>query len=430
MNAPTPLKAATLRPTSLVNSPKASGSIGYVLKRYPRFSETFVVNEILAHEAAGQSIEIFALGPVTETHFQDILGQVQAPVTRVPDTFKDAEAFWSLLRQAGAQLPAAWAALAAMDGERGKDVAQAACIALACRAKGIRHLHAHFGTVATSVARLAAAMAGISYSFTAHAKDIFCEYDEPQNFDAKLRDAARTVTVSDFNLAYLRDRHGVAASGVVRIYNGLDLKRFAYRPPHPEARGIVAVGRLIEKKGFHILVEAIRLLHKSGRDVPCRIIGGGEEREDLEAQIAANGLGGVVQLLGPRPQCQVIEALRGAAVMACPCIVGRDGNRDGLPTVLLEAMALGTPCIATDVTGIPELVRDGETGLCVPEGDAEVLAAGLARLLDDAALRDRVSRAGRALIEAEFDIARNAARLREVFADAMTSRAEPERGAA
>lgn len=430
MPAPIPIQAATPAPTSITPGVSAPGSIGYVLKRYPRFSETFVVNEILAHEAAGQPIEIFALRPVIESHFQDILGLVQAPVMRVPDTFKDADAVWSLLGQAGARLPGAWAAMAAMEGEDGKDVAQAAHIALACQARGIRHLHAHFGTVATSVARLAAAIAGISYSFTAHAKDIFCDYDEPQNLQAKLRDAARTVTVSDFNLAYLRERHGAAASGVVRIYNGLDLDRFAYMPPSIEAQGIVAVGRLIEKKGLHILVEAIRLLREQGRDVQCQIIGGGEERENLEAQVAASDLGGAITLLGPRPQGEVINALRGAAVMACPCIVGRDGNRDGLPTVLLEAMALGTPCIATDVTGIPELVRDGETGLCVPEGDADVLAAGLARLLDDEALRRQFSRAGRALIEAEFDVAINTARLRGVFADAMALRAVPERGAA
>ena len=403
--------------------------IGYVLKRYPRFSETFVVNEVLAHEAAGQAIEIFALRPVAESHFQDTLGRVQAPVTRVPDVFRDVEAFWSLLRKARARLPDAWRAIERMDDATGRDLAQAIHIALACRERGIRHLHAHFGTLATTVARLAAALAGITYSFTAHAKDIFCENEESRGLDQKLRDAARTVTVSDYNLAYLREHFGPSARRLVRIYNGIDLQRFAYQAPGPEADGIVAVGRLVEKKGFHILIEALRLLRAEGREVTCRIAGGGEEGPNLAAQIAASGLEGAVELMGPRPQGAVMGLMREAAVMACPSLVGRDGNRDGLPTVLIEAMALGTPCVATELTGIPELVRHGKTGLCVPEGDPEALAAALARLLDDRALRMALSRAGRALVEDCFDLTANAARLRGVFAVALAG-TDPERGAA
>lgn len=401
--------------------------VGYILKRYPRFSETFIVNEILAHEAAGQPVEIFALRPVIETHFQDILGRVRAPVTHVPDTHRDADALWRLAQMAGAQIPGAWAALARIGDADGRDVAQALQIALACHARGITHLHAHFGTIATTVARLAAALAGIGYSFTAHAKDIFCDYGPAHDLARKLREAERVVTISDHNVAYLRQHYGRDAQGLVRIYNGLDLDRFTWKAPHVGGGHILAIGRLVEKKGFHILIEAMRLLHAAGREARCTIIGGGEEHANLAAQIAASGLGGVVTLAGPLPQAEVMARLRAATVLACPCVVGQDGNRDGLPTVLLEAMALGTPCVATDVTGIPELVRDGETGLCTPEGDPEALAGALVRLLDDAALRHRLSQAGRALIEAEFDITRNAARLRAVFSAAIAGR---QRGAA
>lgn len=405
--------------------------VGYVLKRYPRYSETFVVSEILAHEAAGQPIDIFALRSVEETHFQDMLGRVQAPVTRVPDRFRNPEAVWSLIARARDEIPGAWAALSRVEAHMdGRDVAQAILVALACRERGVAHLHAHFGTVATSVARLAARVAGIGYSFTAHAKDIYVDYEEARDLDLKLRDAAAVVTVSDFNVGHLARRFGPLADGVARIYNGLDLDRFAHAPPREGAAEILAVGRLVEKKGFHILVEAIRLLRAEGRDARCRILGDGEEAENLRAQIEASGLDGAVVLAGPKPQGEVIEAMRGAALLACPCVVARDGNRDGLPTVLLEAMALGAPCVSTDVTGIPELVRDGETGLCVPEGDPEALAAALARLLDDPALRLDLSRRARALIEREFDARRNAARLREVFAGAIAAQGQPERGAA
>ncbi len=184
------------------------------------------------------------------------------------------------------------------------------------------------------------------------------------------------------------------------------------------------MGRLVEKKGFHILIEAIRLLRAEGRDVQCRIVGDGEERENLAQQIAAAALEGSVRLIGSLPQSEVVREMRSAALLACPCVVGSDGNRDGLPTVLLEAMALGLPCVATDVTGIPELVRDGETGFLVPDGDPEALSDAIVRALDDADLRQRLSRQARALIEREFDVTRNAAALREVFAAAMTGGAD------
>ncbi|SEM58754.1 Glycosyltransferase involved in cell wall bisynthesis [Loktanella fryxellensis] len=394
------------------------GPIGYVVKRYPRYSETFIVNEILAHEAAGTRIEIFALRSVEESHFQDILGQVKAPVTRIRDKYTGPDAIWTMISRARDTLSGAWAALERLEGLNGQDIVQAIDIALHCHARGIVHLHAHFGTVSTSVARGAAALAGIGYSFTAHAKDIFCDYAENQFLDLKLRDATTVVTVSDFNVDYLHDRFGANAGQVMRIYNGLDLNRFTHMTPGPDATGILAVGRLVEKKGFHILIEALRLLAADGRTVPCTIVGSGEEADNLSRQIAAAGLTDSVTLAGPLPQGEVFAAMRRAAVLACPCVVGGDGNRDGLPTVLLEAMALGLPCVATDVTGIPELVRHDETGLIATEGDPETLADALGHMLDDADLRRRFSDAGRARVEADFDVAVNAARLRDVFAAA------------
>ena len=276
--------------------------VAYVLKRYPRYSETFIVNEILAHEAAGQPLEIFALRPVAESHFQDILGRVQAPVLRFPEKVRNADALWRLLCEARATLPGAWSALGEGREMGCHDVAQALLVARACQERGIAHLHAHFGTVSTTVARLAARFSGISYSFTAHAKDIFFNYEEELHLDLKLRDAARVVTVSDYNVAYLRERFGPLAAGVTRLYNGLDLRRFAYCTPRREATGILAVGRLIEKKGFDILIEAVRLLRAEGRAVSCRIVGAGDEAGHLATQVAASGVGNAVELTGPRPQ--------------------------------------------------------------------------------------------------------------------------------
>lgn len=413
-----------------MSDPSTEYKIGYVLKRYPRYSETFIVNEILAHEAAGHPIEIFSLRPVDETHFQDCLGKVHAPVTRLAEKPKNAEAMWRLIQNARSSLSGAWSKIGEMEEMEGRDVAQGIELAIACKERKIAHLHAHFGTVSTTVARFAARLAGIRYSFTAHAKDIYYDYEENTNLDLKLRDASHVVTVSDFNLHYLKDRFGPSAANVCRIYNGLDLEQFTYADPSPAATDILAVGRLVEKKGFHILIEAIRLLKEDGRNVRCRIAGGGEEARHIAAQVAASDLGSSVELLGPRPQSEIIALMRAAAVLACPCVVGRDGNRDGLPTVLLEAMALGTPCVSTNVTGIPELVRDGETGLCVPEGDPVALANALRQVLDTPALRQTLAANGRALIEREFDQHVNAARLREVFNESIANGVPPLRRSA
>lgn len=418
-----------LDPTVTVPEPTTEGlRVGYVLKRYPRYSETFIVHEILAHERAGLSIDIFPLRPVAETHFQDAVARVQAPVIRIPEKMRSTPAFWTLLAAARRELPGFWRALGAVDEVNPDDLVQAVTLALQVRQRRIGHLHAHFGTVATTVARLAASFAGIGYSFTAHAKDIYYQYPEPIHLDVKLRDADALVTISDFNRRHLARTFGAEAT---LVYNGLELRGLPFSGAEPASREIIAVGRLIEKKGFHVLIEACRLMRERGADFTVRIIGSGPEEGRLRAQIARSGLSDVATLAGPRPQSEVVATMRRGALLAAPCIVGGDGNRDGLPTVLLEAMAVGLPCVATDVTGIPELVVDGKTGLIVPEGDPDTLADRMEALLGDAALRARLSLAGRARIERDFDIDVNAARLREIFADVAARRAaSPLRGAA
>lgn len=396
-----------------------AGAIGYVCKRYPRFSETFIVNEILAHEAAGQPIEIFSLRPSDETHFQDILSRVRAGVTRIGDRPKPTGQFWEVMQLTFAHYPQGVARLLAEPETTFDDVFQALQLAIHVHDRGIVLLHAHFATVATTVARLAAMVAGIPYSVTAHAKDIYFEYEETQDLPRKMADAAQVITVSDFNRAHLARTFGLDATRLSRLYNGLELDRFTWHPPKKETTDILAVGRLVEKKGFHILIESMLVLKERGVSARCTIIGAGEDEPRLRNQIVACDLQDSVRMIGPMPQRDIIEHMRNAGILACPCVVSRDGNRDGLPTVLIEAMALGLPVVSTDVVGIPELVRDGETGLCVEAGDPLTLAGAIERLLGDADLRQVLSRTARALIEREFEINRNAARQREIFARAL-----------
>lgn len=390
--------------------------IGYVVKRFPRYSETFIVNEILAHEAAGLDVEIFSIRPPNDTHFQDTLARVRAPVHYLPSEGLKALDFWSALQQAGSVLPDVWAQLAAARSEDARDVCQGLLLARELRLRGISHVHAHFAGLPTSVARLAARFARLPFTFTAHAKDIFHDSVSIDDLRRKLNDAAAAVTVSDFNLAHLRKVCGPAAARTVRIYNGIDLDRFRSAPPE---RGsavprIVSVGRLVEKKGFADLIDACGLLARR-RSFTCEIIGTGELEAQLHSRIEQQGLTSHVRLVGPRPQAEIIDIVRHATVFAAPCVVGNDGNRDGLPTTLLEAMALGTPCIATDVTAIPEVIRDGTTGLLVRQHDVPGLADAITRLLDDGDLRGALAGEARSLIEQDFNIKTNTARLRAIF---------------
>jgi glycosyltransferase involved in cell wall biosynthesis len=220
----------------------------------------------------------------------------------------------------------------------------------------------------------------------------------------------------------LQDRYGPAASQVLRVYNGLDLAQFTYAAPVGRPQRTIAVGRLVEKKGFADLVTACAILRDRDLVVPCDIIGAGPLQAELQAQIERLGLLGQVVLRGPQPQYQVMAAVQKAAAFVAPCVIALDGNRDGLPTVLLEAMALGTPVVSTDVTGISEVVRHEQTGLLVGQHDPGTLANAIARLLADEQLRQLLAQRARALIEAEFNVHDNIGQLLEVFAAASAQR--------
>ena len=398
--------------------------VGYVVKRYPRYSETFVVAEIAAHEAAGLEVEIFSLYPPNDTHFQDAIARVRAPVCYLPSQGLKAVDLWAALEDAAATLPGMWGELEAARGEEAVSVCQAAVLASEVRRRAIDHLHAHFASAPATVSRLASRLAKVPYTFTAHAKDIFHESVRPEDLRRKLAEAAAVVTVSGYNWDHLRRTYGAAAARLYHVYNGLDLDQFRYESPAERPPRIAAVGRLIEKKGFADLVDACAILRDRGIAFRCEIIGTGPLELALQELVQQRSLEGLVQLLGPRPRCEVIEHIRSAAVLAAPCVVGSDGDRDGLPTVLLEAMALGTPCVATDVTAIPELLNPGEAGLVVPEHDPPALAVALERLLTDPTLRERAATHARRRMEADFDIRRTAAQLRAIFHEASSAAVE------
>jgi colanic acid/amylovoran biosynthesis glycosyltransferase len=401
--------------------------VGYVLKMFPRFSETFVLNEILELERQGLEIRIFSLKRPDDGLFHAEVSSVRAPVTYLPQSGLDAvrayaaahgEVFaWNRRRYVRCLALTLWRALKKRRAGALRRFLQAGFIAPLVRTGGIEHVHAHFASSATSVALHLHDLAGVSYSFTAHAKDIYRHTVERNSIERKLRSARFAVTVSDFNKQYLARFAG--AERVVRIYNGLDVERFAPNGAALEGPPLVlAVGRLVEKKGFDDLVRACSLLHRDGEEFRCLIVGKGELEAQLRTLIADLGLEQQVELAGPIPREQLLDVFSHASVLVAPCVIGADGNRDGLPTVLVEAMGLGVPVIATEVTGIPELVDDGRTGLLVPQRDPQALAAAIRRIVNDPAGAQALARAGRAQVEREFDLCANVARLRTLFEEA------------
>ncbi|NVD08484.1 glycosyltransferase family 4 protein [Vibrio sp. JPW-9-11-11] len=389
--------------------------VAYVVKRYPRYSETFIVNEILAHEQAHQELFIYALLPPQDTHFQDIISRVRAPVAYLSAKAERASSFWEKQKAVALLYPMMWAALSQYPKASAREVLQALELCEHIRKKRITHLHAHFATTATTVSQIASAITGVPYSFTAHAKDIFHQEVDKKLLLKKFDSAQCAITVSDFNVTYLTQQLRVPKQQLKRIYNGLDLDEFAFHSPNLREPVICTVGRLVEKKGISDLIDACALLKERGVVFHCQIIGSGELYQALKQQINSLGMEGQVKMLGSLPQKEVKQYLQQAALFAAPCIVGHDGNRDGLPTVLLEAMAMGTPCISTDVTGIPEVIQHEVTGLMIEQRNPAQLAIAIERLLSDSEFRVSLANNARQKIEQDFDIHLNAARIRQCF---------------
>ncbi|MHA7283234.1 glycosyltransferase [Arthrobacter sp. TMS2-4] len=394
----------------------------YVMKMYPRFSETFIVTEILAREAQGEDLRLFSLRPPVDPRFHPELARVRAGVTYIPKPSKILEA-WDLLGGSLAVVPCFTERFARMLPDLlatdPVEAHQGVGLAAEFVRQGITHAHAHFGSMAARATAIAAELVDIPFSFTAHAKDIFHEEVDTEVLVDLMQRAHHVVTVSDFNHRFL-DRIAVGAdTSVHRVYNGLELSRFPYQDPAPrgDLLRICAVGRLVEKKGFPYLLEAAARLKSDGVALEVRIAGGGPQHEDLLAQVKTLDLAHDVTLLGPQTQEEVLALLRWADVFVAPCVMAPDGNIDGLPTVLLEAMATGVPCIASDVTGIPEVLDSGDgapTGILTRAG----CTADLVKALAYCASADLtgLARAARHQVESSFDSGQQARRLRELQA--------------
>jgi colanic acid/amylovoran biosynthesis glycosyltransferase len=404
----------------------SSYPIAYLGRILPVTSETFVVREIVALRRLGLRVKVFSLHPpetgVCHPEAPDLAREVEILFQPQNPLFWLSH-LWFALRFPGRYFHCLYAYVLSPEVPWR---ARRRCLAYFMVAPfaawrlgrtGVRHLHAHFANAPASVALMTAALAGVSFSFTAHAYDIFVDQ---LLLPAKLAAAAFVACISRYNRGYLLEHYPEARRAhLVVVRNGLDTARFC---PHPHPRGvpprIIAVGRLVETKGFHILVDASARLRDRGLPCRCLIIGDGPEAGRLQDMVNDLGLTDRVILKGKVPPEKMLSYYRQADVLAMPsCIRNRDA--DGIPTVLIEAMAMEIPVVATRVSGIPELVVDGETGLLVDPDDAAALAAALARVFRDPDLARRLARAGREMAFSQFNGEASARQLRRLFAAAI-----------
>jgi glycosyltransferase involved in cell wall biosynthesis len=403
--------------------PSPAPPLAVVLKGWPRLSETFIAQELAALEARGHVLALWSLRRPTDGKRHPLHDAVRAPVAYLPEYLHDEPArvlrgLWRAWRLPGfVAALRLWRADLARDRTRNRirRFGQAAVLA-AELPPGTPALYAHFLHTPASVARYAAAMRGIPWAVSAHAKDIWTSPDwEKREKLSGPGAAAFATTCTAFGAAHLR----ALADSPARVelaYHGLDLSRFPAppdaRPPRDgrgEAVQVLSVGRLVEKKGYDRLLDALALL-PAGLAWRFTHIGGGPLRAALAAQAARLGLADRVTWRGAAAQPEVIAAMRAADIFVLPSRIAADGDRDGLPNVLMEAASQRLPILATPVAAIPEFIVDGVHGT-LSSDDPPALAAALAALIADPARRMREAAAAHARLVSEFGIEAGIARL-------------------
>ncbi len=422
------------------------GTIAYVLKGYPRLTDTFITSEVYRMEQQGLRLRVFVIKPCTEPVPSDLLDKIAAKPVYMPDMtsmsksslFKWLSAnlkhFMPSLRRVIRKHPlgvlrAAGAAFAqAVRARKGfwawprkvyaKEFLQGVMLAdMLEQAGDVSHIHGHYCHGATTVTWFASMMTKLPFSFTAHAKDIYLPSLNPAGLLRRKMDAARfVITCTDANRDYLENLG--SKTPVYCIYHGLNAEFCNIMKEQPAARAtnghfrVLGVGRLIPKKGFDILVQACAILHQKRVPFEAIIVAeGGEHEKEIRRLITANGLENNVLLPGPMSQSQLFDEYQKASAFCLPCRVLENGDRDGIPNVLMEAMAVGVPVVSTPISGIPELIHDGVNGLLVPSEDSRALAEAFLRLINDNRLAEDLSRNAQETIESRFNGDKLAARM-------------------
>jgi colanic acid/amylovoran biosynthesis glycosyltransferase len=379
----------------------------YLFERFPSFGQTFCYREVAELDRQGVASPIFSIRNPKDEPPQEWDPRIIERVHYVPEE----KELLDDVRSASKQRKLTPEIVAALDdwGRRTDFLRlyQAVYVGLRLQELGVRHVHAHFAGMAARTAFWIHRFFPMTFSFTAHANDIFA----PRHFEIgldKLVDVARViVTETDYAAQFLRERFPQRADRVHRMYNGLDLAEFEPADFSSTPPLIIAVGRLIAKKGFAELIRACALLAERGKLFRCEIIGEGPLENELRAQIAQLNLQNRFVLSGAKPLREVRQHLAAASVFVLPSVLDPEGGMDNLPTVIMEAMATGLPVVSTNIAGIPEMVIQNETGFLVQPADAGALAGAIEKLIDDRSLAQKFGQAGIERAQRLFSIEEN-----------------------
>ena len=407
--------------------------VAVVLKGYPRLSETFIAEELRGLERAGLQLCLYSMRHPTDEHVHPVHREIAAPVTYLPEYLHDepVRVLRGLLK--AARLPGFWSALRVwlqdlphdMSRNRFRRFGQAAVLAADLPAD-IAHLHAHFLHTPASVTQYASLMTGVPWTCSAHAKDIWTSSD--RDISSKLSSARWVVTCTKAGFDRLRSL-ARSPDDVHLSYHGLDLSRFASPGARQSDRDgtqqdapvrLTTVCRAVEKKGLDILLEALARLPEDC-NWQWTHIGGGALIDRLQAQAKRLGINQRITWLGAQPQTRVLQEYRQADLFVLPCRIAGDGDRDGLPNVIVEAQSQRLCCLSSDVSGVPELIEDGKNGLLVPPDDVGALTGALLDIIADPTRRNEMGRRGEERVRREFSSSTSIDYLKRLFDKTLIS---------
>ncbi|MEP6698629.1 MAG: glycosyltransferase family 4 protein [Verrucomicrobiota bacterium] len=389
--------------------------IAYLFERFPSFGQTFCYREVAELERQGTKVHVFSIRHPSAEPPQEWDEELVRQIHYLPEENVLVSEVDRALREGRVSLATRQAVQTWGRQTDFLRLYQAVYIGLRLQEYGLKQVHAHFAGMAARTAFWIERFFGITFSFTAHANDIFAPRDFSISLEKLMERATAVVTVSDFSARFLRDRFAAHAAKVHRVYNGIDLACFRLADFQGAVPGVISVGRLIEKKGFGDLITACGLLVARGLKFTCDIIGEGPLHESLQSQIERAGLDHCVKLVGPQSQEQIAARFASAMVFALPCTRELDGGMDNLPTVIMEAMAAGLPVVSTPLAGVPEMVERDLNGQLIPEHDPGALASAIEDFLRQPQRARELGQRGREIARQKFSIETSAQSLRALF---------------
>ena len=406
----------------------APATIAYILKGYPRISETFISNEILLLESLGLSLRLFSMRKPRENFSHESVKKIQARVDYLPtELLLDLHRLLPPNIFLSVKQPKRYGEALRLARQRYRRTGRLATVKHLLQAgymtnrfllhePDIRHLHGHFAHSPTSVTMFAAMLSGLPFSFTAHAKDIYTS--NPEQLREKIDKANFVVTCTNKNTTFLQKLASGGSTPIHCVYHGIDLDLFARQDRNVTATSpynLLTVARMTEKKGLPDLYQALALLKEKGMAFRHVLIGDGDDRDAILALIQQLDLNAECHWLGTRTHTEVLDQFRKADLFVLACRIAGSGDRDGIPNVLVESLAMGVPALSTAVSAIPEILKHRETGYIIEPENPALLAEAIETMLTDNGLRKKVADQGRRWVHDQFDNRRWAVKLADIF---------------